>query len=77
MLQGFGVWCIVEVEDGVFGFEVMDCVNFDILILDWVMLIFDGVDMVCMIWMLNNLFVYILIIMVIVYMECSRIVEVC
>ena len=49
MLQGFGARRIVEAEDGASGLEAMERANPDILILDWVMPILDGADMVRMI----------------------------
>ena len=75
MLQGFGARRIVEAEDGASGLEAMDRANPDILILDWVMPILDGADMVRMIRSPNNPFAYIPIIMVTAHTERSRIVE--
>ena len=75
MLQGFGARRIVEAEDGAAGLEAMDRANPDILILDWVMPILDGADMVRMIRTPNNPFAYIPIIMVTAHTERSRIVE--
>ena len=59
MLQGFGARRIVEAEDGASGLEAMDRANPDILILDWVMPILDGADMVRMIRVPSNPFAYI------------------
>jgi DNA-binding response OmpR family regulator len=75
MLQGFGARRIVEAEDGASGLEAMDRANPDILILDWVMPILDGADMVRMIRVPSNPFAYIPIIMVTGHTERSRIVE--
>jgi CheY-like chemotaxis protein len=75
MLQGFGARRIVEAEDGASGLEAMDRANPDILIMDWVMPILDGADMVRMIRSPNNPFAYIPIIMVTAHTERSRIVE--
>lgn len=75
MLQGFGARRIVEAEDGAGGLEAMDRANPDILILDWVMPILDGADMVRMIRVPTNPFAYIPIIMVTGHTERSRIVE--
>lgn len=75
MLQGFGARRIVEAEDGASGLEAMDRANPDILILDWVMPILDGADMVRMIRNPSNPFAYIPIIMVTGHTERSRIIE--
>ncbi|MFN7169361.1 MAG: response regulator [Pannonibacter sp.] len=75
MLQGFGARRIVEAEDGASGLEAMDRANPDVLILDWVMPILDGADMVRMIRTSNNPFAYIPIIMVTGHTERSRIIE--
>ena len=75
MLQGFGARKIVEAEDGASGLEAMDRANPDILILDWVMPILDGADMVRMIRNPNNPYAYIPIIMVTAHTERSRILE--
>ncbi|WP_036489918.1 response regulator [Pseudovibrio exalbescens] len=75
MLQGFGARRIVEAEDGAAGLEALDRANPDILILDWVMPILDGPDMVRMIRTPDNPFAYIPIIMVTAHTERSRIVE--
>jgi two-component system chemotaxis response regulator CheY len=75
MLQGFGARRIVEAEDGASGLEAMDRANPDILILDWVMPILDGAEMVRMIRNPSNPFAYIPIIMVTGHTERSRIVE--
>ena len=75
MLQGFGARRIVEAEDGASGLEAMDRANPDILILDWVMPILDGADMVRMIRVPSNPFAYIPIIMVTGHTERSRIIE--
>jgi two-component system, chemotaxis family, chemotaxis protein CheY len=75
MLQGFGARRIVEAEDGASGLEAMDRANPDILILDWVMPILDGADMVRMIRNPQNPFAYVPIIMVTGHTERSRIVE--
>ncbi len=75
MLQGFGARKIVEAEDGASGLEAMERANPDILILDWVMPILDGADMVRMIRTQNNPHAYIPIIMVTAHTERSRIIE--
>lgn len=75
MLQGFGARRIVEAEDGASGLEAMDRANPDILILDWVMPILDGADMVRMIRNPQNPFAYIPVIMVTAHTERSRILE--
>ncbi|NRG19563.1 response regulator [Rhizobiales bacterium] len=75
MLQGFGARRIVEAEDGASGLEAMERANPDILILDWVMPILDGADMVRMIRSPQNPFAYIPIIMVTGHTERSRIIE--
>nr|WP_280633842.1 response regulator [Stappia taiwanensis] len=75
MLQGFGARRIVEAEDGASGLEAMERANPDILILDWVMPILDGADMVRMIRNPHNPFAYIPIIMVTGHTERSRIIE--
>ncbi|SDQ85027.1 response regulator [Pseudovibrio sp. Tun.PSC04-5.I4] len=75
MLQGFGARKIVEAEDGASGLEAMDRSNPDILIIDWVMPILDGADMVRMIRNPNNPYAYIPIIMVTAHTERSRIIE--
>ena len=75
MLQGFGARRIVEAEDGASGLEAMDRANPDILILDWVMPILDGADMVRMIRNPQNPFAYVPVIMVTAHTERSRILE--
>ncbi len=75
MLQGFGARKIVEAEDGASGLEAMERANPDILILDWVMPILDGADMVRMIRTQNNPYAYIPIIMVTAHTERTRIIE--
>jgi len=75
MLQGFGARRIVEAEDGAAGLEAMERSNPDILILDWVMPILDGAEMVRMIRQPKNPFAYIPIIMVTGHTERSRIME--
>ena len=75
MLQGFGARRIVEAEDGASGLEAMDRSNPDIIILDWVMPILDGADMVRMIRNPSNPFAYVPVIMVTAHTERSRIFE--
>jgi CheY-like chemotaxis protein len=75
MLQSFGARRIVEAEDGASGLEAMDRANPDILILDWVMPILDGADMVRMIRNPQNPFAYVPVIMVTAHTERSRILE--
>ncbi|MEP3280257.1 MAG: response regulator [Stappiaceae bacterium] len=75
MLQSFGARRIVEAEDGASGLEAMERANPDILIIDWVMPILDGADMVRMIRSPQNPFAYIPIIMVTGHTERSRIIE--
>ncbi len=75
MLQGFGARKIVEAEDGASGLEALDRANPDILILDWVMPILDGADMVRMIRTQGNPYAYIPIIMVTAHTERSRVIE--
>ncbi|MBL8574395.1 MAG: response regulator [Hyphomicrobiaceae bacterium] len=75
MLQGFGARRIVEAEDGASGLEAMDRANPDILILDWVMPILDGADMVRMIRNPQNPYAFVPIIMVTGHTERSRIIE--
>lgn len=75
MLQGFGARRIVEAEDGASGLEAMDRANPDIVVLDWVMPILDGADMVRMIRNPQNPFAYVPIIMVTGHTERSRMLE--
>ncbi|MTI18844.1 response regulator [Rhodobacteraceae bacterium RKSG542] len=75
MLQGFGARRIIEAEDGAAGLEAMDRVNPDIIILDWVMPILDGADMVRIIRNPDNPHAYTPIIMVTAHTERSRILE--
>ena len=75
MLQGFGARRIVEAEDGASGLEALERTQPDILILDWVMPILDGADMVRMIRTPSNPYAYIPVIMVTGYTERSRILE--
>lgn len=75
MLQSFGARRIVEAEDGASGLEAMERANPDILILDWVMPILDGADMVRMIRNPQNPFAYVPVIMVTAHTERSRIME--
>lgn len=75
MLQGFGARRIVEAEDGASGLEAMERSNPDIIIVDWVMPILDGADMVRMIRVPSNPFAYVPIIMVTGHTERSRIME--
>jgi CheY-like chemotaxis protein len=75
MLQGFGARRIVEAEDGASGLEAMDRANPDIVIMDWVMPILDGADMVRMIRNPSNPFAYVPVIMVTAHTERSRILE--
>lgn len=75
MLQGFGARRIVEAEDGASGLEAMERAHPDILVLDWVMPILDGAEMVRMIRKQTSAFAYIPIIMVTGHTERSRMVE--
>lgn len=75
MLQSFGARRIVEAEDGASGLEALERTQPDILILDWVMPILDGADMVRMIRNPSNPYAYIPIIMVTAHTERSRILE--
>ncbi|WP_082735846.1 response regulator [Polycladidibacter stylochi] len=75
LLQGFGARRIIEAEDGASGLEALERATPDILILDWVMPILDGADMVRMIRTPDNPFAYIPIIMVTAHTERSRVLE--
>jgi len=75
MLQGFGARRIVEAEDGASGLEALERANPDILIMDWVMPILDGADMIRMIRTPQSSFAYIPIILVTGHTERNRIVE--
>jgi CheY-like chemotaxis protein len=75
MLQGFGARRVVEAEDGASGLEAMERANPDILIIDWMMPILDGAEMIRLIRSPTSTFAYIPIIMVTGHTERSRIVE--
>jgi two-component system chemotaxis response regulator CheY len=49
LLNGFGAREVTEAEDGAAGLEVFNAVVPDILILDWAMPIFDGLELTQMI----------------------------
>lgn len=75
MLQGFGARRIVEAEDGAVGLEAMERANPDIVILDWVMPVLDGAEMMRTIRKPDNPFAYVPVILVTGHTERSRIME--
>jgi CheY-like chemotaxis protein len=74
MLQGFGARRIYDAEDGAAGLEMLDRVSPDILIVDWVMPVLDGLEMVRLIRQPDHPMAFIPIIMVTSHTEKKRIV---
>lgn len=75
MLQGFGCRQIHEAEDGAGALELIERVMPDIVLLDWVMPVLDGSDVVRMIRQPNHPMAYVPIIIVTAYTERKRIQE--
>jgi CheY-like chemotaxis protein len=73
MLQGFGARRIYDAEDGAAGLEMLDRVSPDILIVDWVMPVLDGLEMVRLIRQPDHPMAFIPIILVTAHTEKKRI----
>lgn len=75
MLQGFGCRQIHEAEDGAAALELVERVMPDIVLLDWVMPVLDGSDVMRMIRQPSHPMAYVPVIMITAYTERKRIVE--
>ena len=75
MLQGFGCRKINEAEDGAAALELIERVMPDIVLLDWVMPVLDGSDVMRMIRQPEHPMAYVPVIMVTSYTERKRIME--
>ncbi|MEO1066548.1 MAG: response regulator [Pseudomonadota bacterium] len=75
MLQGFGCRQIHEAEDGAAALELIERVMPDIVLLDWVMPVLDGSDVMRMIRQPSHPMAYVPIIMVTAHTERKRIME--
>ncbi|WP_350333187.1 response regulator [Coralliovum pocilloporae] len=75
VLQAFGVRQIVEAEDGVAALEAMEKANPDIVLLDRVMPVLDGAEVMRILRNPDNPFAFVPVIMVTAYTERSTIVE--
>jgi CheY-like chemotaxis protein len=73
MLQGFGARRIYDAEDGASGLEMIDRVSPDILIVDWVMPVLDGLEMVRLIRQPSHPMAFVPIILVTAHTEKKRI----
>lgn len=75
MLQGFGARRIHEAEDGASGLETLERVSPDILILDWVIPVLDGAEMVRLIRQPSHPQCFVPIIMVTAHTEKNRMLQ--
>lgn len=75
MLQGFGCRQIHEAEDGAVALELIERVLPDIVLLDWVMPVLDGSDVMRMIRQPDHPMAYVPVIMVTAHTERKRILE--
>ncbi|MEM8796255.1 MAG: response regulator [Pseudomonadota bacterium] len=75
MLQGFGCRQIHEAEDGAAALELVERVMPDIVLLDWVMPVLDGSDVMRMIRQPSHPMAYVPVIMITAHTERKRIVE--
>lgn len=73
ILHGIGVRNVFEAEDGASGFESMNHFNPDIVILDMLMPIFDGIEFLNLIRTPNNEHAFIPIIAVSAHLKAERI----
>ena len=73
MLRGFGVRRVYEAEDGADALEKIDMQPPDVLIIDWVMPVLDGADLVRMIRSPDHVCGYAPIIMLSGHTERSRV----
>lgn len=72
MLHGLGIRNVYEAEDGASGFEAMGHHNPDIVILDMLMPIFDGIEFLNLIRTPTNEYAFIPIIVVSAHLEKDR-----
>ena len=75
MLQGFGCRKIHEAEDGAAALEMIERVMPDIVLLDWVMPVLDGSDVMRMIRQPDHPMAYVPVIMITAHTERKRIME--
>lgn len=75
MLQGFGTRHIDEAADGAEGLDMLERRGADIVILDWVMPILDGIEFMRMVRKPESRFAYIPIIMVSRHNERAKVME--
>lgn len=75
MLQGFGCRQIHEAEDGAAALELIERVMPDIILLDWVMPVLDGSDVMRMIRQPDHPMAYVPVIMITAHTERKRILE--
>lgn len=73
ILHGLGIRNVFEAEDGAAGFEALSHYNPDIIILDMLMPIFDGIEFLNLIRNPNNEFAFIPIIVISGHVEADRI----
>lgn len=75
VLQAFGVRQVTEAEDGVAALEAMEKANPDIILLDRVMPVLDGAEVMRILRNPDNPFAFVPVIMVTAYTERSTIME--
>lgn len=75
MLQGFGCRQIHEAEDGASALELIERVMPDIVLLDWIMPVLDGSDVMRMIRQPDHPMAYVPVIMITAHTERKRILE--
>ncbi|PCI86594.1 MAG: two-component system response regulator [Hyphomicrobiales bacterium] len=73
ILHGLGIRNVFDAEDGASGFEAMSHHNPDIVILDMLMPIFDGIEFLNLIRTPTNEFAFIPIIVVSAHLEKERV----